>query len=364
MSLKEVSSLAIDSHSEELCHLGSEIWHNPELGLEEHKAHSILTSYLEEKGFMVDRAYTGVATAFRATYGRGRPNVCVICEYDALPGIGHACGHNLIAEAGVAAGLGIQAVLKRCGDRSGTVTILGSPAEEIHGGKVDLINNGAFKDVDIAMMYHPAPYSVLKPVFVACAEWRVLYTGKAAHAAAFPWEGANAQDAAVMAYNFVSAFRQQMKPNHSIHGIIETGDSVTTNTIPEKSGLFYYIRGPTIADTNALLKKCKDCFEAAAQATGCTVEIQPVGNVFTDLQSNDALAGLFLKNAQSLGLSLEEVVHEVGSTDMGNVSYEVPSIHPMLKIGKGEVYHTKDFTGTQLIRDKLDSSSTVEPASL
>lgn len=347
-TLKEISSLEIDCHREELYQISSEIWHNPELAYEEHRAHSILTSYLEKKGFIVVRAYAGVSTAFRATFGRGQPNVCVLCEYDALPGIGHACGHNLIAEAGVAAGLGVQAVLEKSGDMSGTITILGSPAEEQYGGKVDIIKFGGFKDIDVAMMYHPSPYSVLKPVFVACGEWRVLFTGKAAHASAFPWEGVNALDAAVMAYNSISVFRQQMKPNHSIHGIIETGGNIMADTIPEKSEMLYFIRGPTITDTNTLMKKCRSCFEAAAQATGCTVEIQPIGHVYYDLLSNDALAELYMKNAQSLGLSLKEVIPEVGSTDMGNVSYEVPSIHPMLKIGNGEVYHTRDFTGMAL----------------
>lgn len=344
-AMKEVASLEIDSYKEELYQISSEIWHNPELAHKEHKAHSILTSYLEEKGFIVDRAYTGIPTAFRAVFGRGKPNVCVLCEYDALPGIGHACGHNLIAEAGIAAGLGLRAMLEKSGDTNGTVTILGSPAEEEFGGKVDLINNGAFKNIDVAMMYHPSPYSVLKPTFVAVAEWRVVFTGKAVHAAAFPWEGANALDAAVMAYTSISVFRQQMKPMHSIHGIIETGGTIVTNTIPEKSEMHYYIRGPTIADTDVLMKKCRNSFEAAAQATGCTVEIHPYGHVYSDLQSNNTLAELYMKNAQNLGLSLEEEIPEVGSTDMGNVSYNVPSIHPMLKIGTGEVYHTRDFTG-------------------
>lgn len=340
-SLKEISSAEIDCCKEELECVSSEIWHNPELAHKEYKAHGILTKYLHEKGFAVDRAYTGIPTAFRATFGTGKPNVCVLCEYDALPDIGHACGHNLIAEAGLA---GLKAALEKNSDIKGTVTVLGSPAEEESGGKVDLINNGAFKDIDIAMMYHPSPYSVLKPVFVAMAEWIISFTGKAAHTAAFPWNGANALDAAVMAYNSISAFRQQMKPMHSIHGIITKGGT-KPNIIPKKSTMHYYIRAPTIKDTEYLMKTCKDCFEAAAQATGCTVEISTYGNVYSDLQSNDVLAGLYATNAHKLGVPMEEELPEVGSTDMGNVSYEVPSIHPMLKIGTGEVYHTRDFTG-------------------
>lgn len=350
-TLKELSSLEIDFHREELYQISSEIWHNPELAYKEHKAHSILTSYLEEKGFTVDRAYTGIPTAFRATIGRGRPNVCVLCEYDALPDIGHACGHNLIAEAGVAAGMGLRAVLEKCKDMNGTVTVLGSPAEEEFCGKVDLINNGAFKDIDVAMMYHPAPYSVLKPIFVACVEVAVGFTGKAA---AFPWERANALDAAIMAYNSISVFRQQMKPKQSVHGILKsTGNNFGGDIIPEKSEMNYYIRGPTIADTNVLMKKCQNCFEAAAEATGCSLEILRKGSSAYDLQSNNTLAELYMKNAMEVGLSLEEELPEVGSTDMGNVSYVVPSIYPMLKIGNGEVYHTREFTGMK--------PSTLEP---
>lgn len=348
LKLKEVASAVIDKLSGDLYQLGNEIWHNPELGGEEFKAHSILTSFLVAQGFRVDRQYTGITTAFRATFGSGRPNVCVICEYDALPSIGHACGHNLIAEAGIAAGLGLKAALESSDTIKGTVTIMGTPSEEIIGGKVDLIKNGAFKDIDVAMMFHPAPYNVLKPSeLIACAEWKVKYTGKAAHASAYPWMGVNALDAAVMAYNALSVYRQQMKPQHSIHGVITDGGE-RPNVIPEKSELHYYIRAPTIAETRQLMKKCQDCFEGAALATGCTVEFVEEGNVYYDVQSNDILAKLFSKNASNLGLEMAETGGSLGSTDMGNVSYEVPSIHPMIKIGTGEIYHTRAFTGIQI----------------
>ena len=343
ISLKDFSTVEIDTCKEQLYHVSSEIWNNPEVGYKEHKAHTVLTNYLEDKGFTVDRSYTGLPTAFRAVFGKGKPNVCVFCEYDALPDIGHACGHNLIAEAGVAAGIGVKAMLLKSG-KEGTITVLGSPAEESTGGKVDLINNGALKDIDIAMMYHPAPYSVLKPIFIAIIDWRITFHGKAAHAAAFPSKGKNALDASTMAYNSISVFRQQMKPMHSIHGIITNGGT-QPNIIPDKSEMEYYIRAPTLQDLEKLKKKCMDSFEAAAQATGCTVDITKLGNVYYDLQSNDILAALYQKNARNLGLVLNETVDEAGSTDMGNVSYHVPSIHPMLKIGNGEVYHTRAFTG-------------------
>jgi amidohydrolase len=342
--LKCTASKYIDGCSEELYQqICEELWMNPELGFEEYKAHEILTGYLEKKGFSVERSYTGIETAFRAIFGSGRPNVCVICEYDALPEIGHACGHNLIAEAGVAAGLGLKAALESSNAPKGRLTVMGTPAEETLGGKINLVENGAFKDVDIAMMVHPAPYSILKTQFIACVEMKITYTGKAAHAAAFPWEGVNALDAAVMAYTSISVLRQQMKPDHSIHGVITNGGT-KPNIIPEKASMEYFIRAPTRSEVYAFIKKVRACFEAAAIATGCQVDIEECSSNF-DMKSNNTLAANYHENYQALGgCEMIEEWREIGSTDMGNVSYSVPSIHPMYKIGSGEVYHTRDFT--------------------
>ena len=203
--LKRVVILEIEKCSQELNKVGEEIWNNPELGYEEYKAHVLLTDFLERKGFAVERSYLGIKTAFRATFGDiTKPNICIICEYDALPEVGHACGHNLIAEAGIAAGLGIKAALEANGAPKGRLTVMGSPAEEGLGGKVKLIEEGAFNDIDVAMMVHPCPHNILKAVFLANIKFRVTFNGKAAHAAAFPWEGINALDAAVLAYNNIS----------------------------------------------------------------------------------------------------------------------------------------------------------------
>ena len=342
-TLKCLASERIDLCSDELYQeISDEIWKNPEIGFEEYKAHEILTQFLEKKGFSVERSYTGIGTAFRATFGSGRPNVCVICEYDALPEIGHACGHNLIAEAGVAAGLGLKAALEST-NIQGRVTVMGTPAEENLGGKITLLENGAFKDVDIAMMVHPAPYSILKTHFIACVELKVTYTGKAAHAAAFPWEGVNALDAAVMAYTSISVLRQQMKPDHSVHGVITNGGA-KPNIIPEKASMEYYIRAPTRSEVYAFTKKVCACFIAAANATGCRVAIEESSCNF-DMKSDNVLAKSYQENYQALGgCTMMEEWREIGSTDMGNVSYAVPSIHPMYKIGSGEVYHTREFT--------------------
>ena len=342
--LKKAASSTIDENTEELKTISEKIWSSPELCYKEHKAHDLLTDFLEKKGFSVERSYTGIETAFRATFGSGRPNVCVICEYDALPEIGHACGHNLIAEAGVAAGLGLKAALESSNAPKGRLTVMGTPAEEGGGGKIKLINNGAFEDIDIAMMVHPAPHSAIRLICTSISSLQVTYTGKAAHAAAFPWEGVNALDAAVMAYTSISVLRQQMKPAWRVHGIITNGGA-KPNIIPEKTSMEYYIRAPNKSDLALLRNKVDCCFEAAAKSTGCDVEILEDMAPHLDIASNLTLAKKFGDNWGALGASFDDIYELGGSTDMGNVSYTVPSIHPCYQIGSGsEVNHTREFT--------------------
>ena len=345
LAIKGIASDTIDSCKDELKDLSCEIWKNPEVDFKEYKAHDLLTGFLEKKGSSVERSYTGIETAFRATFGSGRPNVCVICEYDALPEIGHACGHNLIAEAGVAAGLGLKAALESSNAPKGRLTVMGTPAEETTGGKINLIQNGAFKDIDIAMMVHPAPQSIISPSVVALKSVIVTYTGKAAHAAAFPWEGVNALDAAVMAYTSISVLRQQMKPTWRVHGIITRGGS-TPPVIPEDICMKYYIRAPSKKELCVFEEKVVACFEAAAQATGCTVDIVAEGPPYLEIINNENLAKLYADNLEGLGRNDVLLSKELTlSTDMGNVSYIVPSIHPMYAIGSGsEVNHTREFT--------------------
>ena len=343
-NLKKAASSTIDENTEELKTLSEKIWSLPELCYKEYEAHDLLTDFLEKKGFSVERSYTGIETAFRATFGSGRPNVCVICEYDALPEIGHACGHNLIAEAGVAAGLGLKAALEPSNAPKGRLTVMGTPAEEGGGGKIKLINNGAFEDIDIAMMVHPAPHSAIRLICTCISSLQVTYTGKAAHAAAFPWEGVNALDAAVMAYTSISVLRQQMKPTWRVHGIITNGGA-KPNIIPEKTSMEYYIRAPNKSDLASLRNKVDCCFEAAAKSTGCNVEILENMATYLDIANNSTLAKKFGDNWGALGASFDDIYELGGSTDMGNVSYTVPSIHPCYRIGSGsEVNHTREFT--------------------
>ena len=342
--LKTAASSNISSCDAELCQLSNEIWRNPELGFQEKIAHKLLTDFLEKEGFKVHRSFAGLQTAFRAVFGSGKPNVCLICEYDALPEIGHACGHNLIAEAGVAAGLGVKAALEHGENISGTVTILGTPAEETLGGKLNLIQNGAFNDIDVAMMVHPSPHDIVSPIFLAVSMWEVTFSGRAAHAAAFPWEGLNALDAAVMAYNSISMLRQQMKPSWRVQGVALNGGGPDPAIIPASTKLLFHVRAPEKDELAVLEEKVMACFKAAATATGCTVTIELHTPKFDNLLSNDCLAKLYAENLKALGKSFEMVKELPISTDFGNVSHTVPSIHPMYSIGTQKVFnHTVEF---------------------
>ena len=362
--IEEVALACIDKHKEELRALSEKIWKKPELGYEEHFAHSLLTDYLESQGFQVTRGYCGLATAFKATAGtfaEGTTNVCVICEYDALPEIGHACGHNLIAEAGVAAGLGLKAAIE-VGGASGCVTIVGTPAEEGYGGKVELIKRGAFEGVSIALMVHPNPLTAVFNQYLAVSELKVTFTGKAAHAAAFPWEGVNALDAAVMSYNNISALRQQFKPTWRVHGIITDG-GVKPNIIPERASLNYLLRAPTRNELQELKPKLIACFKGAAVACNCSVEINNAACDYENVLTNPILGKLFEKHLGDLGYKNILPSAPAGSTDMGNVSHVVPSIHPKYAIGDGTAAnHTREFTKVSNEPDSHDKTLTAAKA--
>ncbi len=341
--LKSISSATIEKYKQELSALSGEVWKNPELGFKEYKAHHLLTNFLKKEGFAVECSYTGIETAFRATFGSGKPNVCVICEYDALPEIGHACGHNLIAEAGVAAGLGLKAVLESSDTPKGTVTVMGTPAEETDGGKVNLIGSSAFDGIDLAMMVHPSPINIVAPRTLAIETLIVSFIGKAAHAAAYPWEGRNALDAVVLAYNAISLLRQQMQPSWRVHGVIVSGGEDPA-IIPETATLKYYIRAPTIQGLIELRNKISKCFTSAAIATGCNISIENVPPLFKEILNNNVLSQLYFSNIKKFGMNFKMEEDLTISSDMGNVSYIVPSIHPMYAIGSGEVNHTREFT--------------------
>ena len=269
---KDVATAKVDELRARLEALSSEIHQHPELNYAEVFAHDAIASFLEsELGLPVERSFLGVETAFRCVAGAGSPTVCICAEYDALPEIGHACGHNLITEAAVAAFAGALAAL---GDgQPGTVMLLGTPAEEGGGGKVELLNRGAFSEVDCAMMVHPAPTDGLYPNQTACECCRVQYHGKNAHAAAFPFEGVNALDAVVQAFVNIGLLRQQMRPEWRVSGIITKG-GVKTNIIPDLCEAEFQIRAPTREELQELHQKVTGCLEGSALASGCEAEIE------------------------------------------------------------------------------------------
>ena len=339
----------IDTANGDLRDLSLDIHSHPELAYQEEYAHTALTTFLEERGFAVERGAHGLPTAFRAVAGSGDPTLAVLCEYDALPGIGHACGHNLIAASGVATGLALAEVL---GEGDGTVVVLGTPAEERDGGKADLIRNGAFDDVDAALMMHPGGQSPQMPpgsVRVrakpnALHALTVRYTGKNAHAAGRPWDGLNALDAMLHAYGGISLLRQQMRPSARVHGIITEGGQAP-NIIPDKTAAYFYVREDDVAHLEELKPRVVACFEAAALATGTELDLTWEGNPYTDMQNSTPLADTFEQHAIALGMDpVEPVTAGSGSTDMGNVTYAVPGLHPSYSVESTAGNHNAGFT--------------------
>ena len=314
----------------------------PELAFEEHRAHELLTGVLADNGVDVIRSAYDLDTAFEGSAGTEGPVVAVLCEYDALPGIGHACGHNVIATAGLGAGLAAAAVADELGGR---VRILGTPAEEGGGGKVLMMNRGAFQDVDAAMMVHPADADLETITSLAIQQARVTYHGLAAHAAAAPERGRNALDAAVLGYVNVAALRQHIAPDERIHGIITDGGD-KANIVPRRAAATWYVRSPSLTRLEMLKPRLEACLEAGTAAAGCTMDLNWIEPGYHEVFDNRSLLERYSANAATLGRTVHPTTqHQVaGSTDMGNVSQLVPAIHPMIKVAPlGTAIHTEAF---------------------
>ncbi|KIW94539.1 uncharacterized protein Z519_04515 [Cladophialophora bantiana CBS 173.52] len=334
-SLK-VALNAIDAADPQLRELNRTIHGNPELAYKEFFAVKTISAFLQKEGFFVTEHTYGLETSFTCEVGNGGPLVIICAEYDALPNIGHACGHNLIATSSIAAFLGAAAALKSSG-LPGRIRLLGTPAEEGGGGKCKLIDAGAFREKDIvaAIMAHPVTahqfrggYTGLAGLkFIASHKFRVEYRGKQAHAAGEPWNGVNALDAAVAAYNSVSMLRQQMRPDERVHGVIEDGGTVP-NVITAYTRMNWYVRAPDMVRADNLLHKVKKCCEAAAAATGCEISYIPAPS-YKNLRVNLPLCRQYVEDMATLGekIMVKNDESYTASTDMGNVSFEVPSFH-------------------------------------
>ena len=335
----------VDARAELLVDVSHRIHEHPELGFEEVFAHDLLTHVLAEEGIEVETHAYGIDTAFVGRAGSEGPTVAVCCEYDALPGIGHACGHNIIAAAGLGAGLAAAAVADQAGGR---IVILGTPAEEGGGGKVRLIDAGAFDGVDAALMVHPAGGDLRSMNVIAIHRLKVTYHGRAAHAAAFPWKGHNALDAAVLGYVNVAALRQHIRPDERLHGIfVDGGDK--PNIVPARAEAEWYVRAGDVRRLEELKTRVVACLEAGAMAAGCTLEMDWQEPIYADMRDNLPMVDLYASNAAALGRPLaspDDAFSVVGSTDMGNVSYTVPSIHPMIAVSPPHIsIHTPEFAG-------------------
>jgi amidohydrolase len=340
---KERIRTEVEARAEVLLDASHQIHEHPETNYEEHFAHDLLTSLLAGEGLAVESHAFGLDTAFVARAGTTGPTVAVLCEYDALPGIGHACGHNIIATAGLGAGLAAAAVAEEAGGR---VVVIGTPAEEGGGGKILLARRGAFEGVDAALMVHPAGADLTHMDVIAVQELTATYTGEAAHAAAFPHRGRNALDAAVLGYLNVAALRQHIRPTERVHGIF-TAAGDKPNIVPALARTEWMVRSGSIRSLAPLKDRVEACLRAGATASGCEVEITWKEVVYADMLDNQVLVDRYAANAAALGRPLTSPDARqavVGSTDMGNISYVVPSIHPMIQAApNGVPIHTPEF---------------------
>ncbi|KAM0541953.1 hypothetical protein ACHAPJ_013015 [Fusarium lateritium] len=357
---------AIDAARDKLRYINQEIHGNPEVVFQEVHAHDIIVEALRDLGFKVTPHAYGVPTSMQAEYGTGGRLVVFNAEYDALPEIGHACGHNLIAIASISGFLAAAEALKVSGE-PGRVRLLGTPAEEGGCGKGLLVSKGAYKDVDACIMAHPSVlydgYSkeyfgrVYAP-HVATSKFTITFKGKTAHAAAAPWDGVNALDAIVIGYNAVSMLRQQIRTTDRIHGVILDG-GLRSNIIPDHSLVDYCVRSSTIQEAADLRRKVINCFKAGALASGCTMEVQD-SCTYASMRPNKLLCKVFSQAADDLDMPMtcetESNLVIPGGTDQGNVALVVPAIHPIYGIvaKPTDMNHTIGFTAAAGADDSFE----------
>lgn len=349
MRLEELKSRiveAVDRLADELEALSHKIHANPELAFQEEKAHAWLAEFLEAKGCQVARGVGGLPTAFAATIpGAGPgPTIAILAEYDALPKIGHACGHNVIAAAGAGAGAALRLALQRL-PFAGQIRIIGTPAEEGGAGKVKLMEAGVFTEVEAAMMIHPRNGTRIWRPTLGIIKVTAEFFGKAAHASGSPWRGINALNALIQLFVALDAMRQQLRPDARIHGVITHGGD-QANIIPEYTSAEFYLRSEDDKYLQELLRRFEACAQGAAAATGSTVKVTPDPVIHEPLRPNVTMAELFRKNLESAGVTEDPEDREAGfgSTDCGNVSQVIPTIHPYVRISPdGVPLHSREF---------------------
>lgn len=342
--LKDVAAARIDGLSARLLGLSHRLHANPETAWQEKQAAAWISAELTGVGYKVTRELCGFPTAFAATLGRGPLRLAICAEYDALPGLGHACGHNIIAAAAVGAAAALAPVVDALG---ATITVIGTPAEEGGGGKIELMDRGAFDGLHAAMMVHPGPLDVARAEPFAVSHSKIRYRGKATHAAAYPERGVNAADAFTVAQVAIGLLRQQLQSGVRVHGVVTNGGEAP-NAIPEVTEGRWYVRAGTLADLAVLEERVRKCFEAGALSTGCDLEIEAESQPYAEFATDEAILDLYVANATALGRKFVSSGPDMrmnrASTDMGNVSQRVPSIHPYIGIDSlPAVNHQKEF---------------------
>ena len=340
--IKRIITEEVDNKANQLIRLSTQIHNDPEQAWEEHRASMLTGDILLENGFAVERGICGLATAFKARYGNGKPAIAFIAEYDALPEIGHGCGHNIIAAAAVGAGIASRKIVDLCG---GSVLVMGCPAEEKLGGKVIMMKNGAFNGIDAALMVHPIAGGRNWAGFrsTASISIEVDFWGRESHAAANPWDGMSALEGLILAFNNINSARLHFKERGRINGIIVDGGR-SPNTIPEHGAGVFILRASDDEYLEDLKRIAIRCFEGAAKASETRVEYR-WGMQCAVMQNSPILAELWKKNMRSLGLEVEESVENSASTDMGNVSRVIPSMHSFVSISsKSIAFHSCEFT--------------------
>ncbi len=342
-ALKQQISRRIAEADDELVALSNWLHENPETAWQEHRSSASVADVLARNGFAVEHPYRGLDTAFRAVFGDGAFHVGFLAEYDALPGLGHACGHNLISAMSVGGALGLAEVAAEAGI---TVEVIGTPAEEGGGGKVELIERGAFAELDFALMAHPAPEDFADAQPFAVAHWHIAYSGLAAHAGAYPERGINANDAFVIAQTAIGMLRQQLPAGVRVHGV-QTRGGEAPNAIPAKTEGRWYVRAET---TELLLEseeRVRRCFEAGALATGAQLTITPESGRYSEMRADNEALAFYTQNAEALGrvfdVAPEDASMNRASTDMGNVSQIVNAIHPFIGVGGEFSNHQPGF---------------------
>jgi amidohydrolase len=341
---KEAAASVIDRHLDDLVALSHSVHATPELCFDETRSAKSVADALRSGGLAVTEGVYELPTAFESRSGDGELVIAVCAEYDALPNVGHACGHNIIAASAVGAGLALAEVADQVGLQ---VRVLGTPAEEGGGGKIFMLERGAFEDVHAAMMIHPWPAERLTGACLAVAHFDVHFGGKEAHASAAPWEGVNALDAMTISQVALGLLRQQLPPGDQVHGVITEGGGAA-NVIPASVTGRFMVRSHTIDALGAAERRVRACFEAGAVATGCSVTYEELSPVYSHMEADSGLLAAYRRNAEALGRTFEaddaDTPLPTFSTDMANVSLAVPTIHPLVGIeSHGAVNHQHEF---------------------